>query len=134
MAWTADKAAYGFSSGLVWARVVYANGTLTFEETYRTRTIAAGWPDSVVRERVDELNSLDLSVLKTGPPDPKPVVVAVPPTQDEIDLQNWLVLYRDWQDKNAILGVSKTVTQQQVDAALAAWKAAFKDQYARFLI
>ncbi len=56
-----------------------------------------------------------------------------PPTQEELDRQAWLALKTDYQIKLKALGISKTITQTDVDDAYAAMKAAFKEEYGVFL-
>lgn len=58
-----------------------------------------------------------------------------PASQDELDRQAWFALKADWQKKLKIVesGLSKTVTQADVDTAYAAMKAAYKEEYGAFL-
>lgn len=57
------------------------------------------------------------------------------PSQADLDLKAFLAALYTWQQLNAVLqsGVSKTVTQQDVDSAYADMKTAYRDEYAPYL-
>lgn len=137
MNWTAKKQKAGVTNGEVFVPVVYtADSGEVANESYRTRKVTPDWPDALIRARLAELNTVDLSQLSEGDPKPAPVEVKPVPTQDELDQQNFLALLNDWKQKDAALksGASKTATQQVVDDAYAAWKAVYKDEYAPFIV
>lgn len=134
--WTATKtSSKGLSNGQAYQEVVYTNGVDSVVEVYRTPVIAPDWPDSIARARLDQLNALDVSVLKVGALDPKPVVVVTLPTQAEIDRLDFLAKLRVWQKlkKEVDSGFSKTTTQADVDSAYAAVKSAYLPEYGVFL-
>lgn len=134
--YTATKLTPGRTGGQAFQGVRYTDGVDTFEESYRTPVITPNWPETIIATRLLELNALDLSVLTTGAPKPLPTPIDSAPTQEELDRDAFLLKLRDWQQKQAILasGVSKAITQADVDSALASWKASYKDEYAQFLV
>lgn len=140
--WTGTKTAKGFENGAVWVSVRFDNSGENFVEVFRAKVVASGWPDSEIRLREDQLNSIDISAIKLGVRDdaPPPVIIipptVIPPTQDELDKKAFIVLVQNWKIVKAALasGASKTVTQTDVDAAYAAWKSAYKDSYAELLV
>lgn len=88
--------------------------------------------ESIIKSRIALLETPPVitpgAVVVPPPPTPKP------PTPEELALAAWLVLLNDWKLKKSALGVSKTVTQQDVDAAYAAMKTDYIDAYAPFLV
>ena len=134
MNWTANKVSKGISNGEVWVQVVYVEvGGEQATVVERTNIVTPDWPDAIIRSRLTQLNGIDLSLVELGAVKPSPV--KLPPTQEEIDRAAFLALLRDWQKKKAELenGIGKT-TQQDVDDAVTAWKTAYKDEYAPFLV
>ena len=136
MAWTAEKKGKGVSSGLIYVTVEYVNDSPvdSFFETYNVRSIRPDWPDAAIRARLDELESIDLDQIKLGAPAAATPPVEHTPTQDELDQKAFIALAEDWRIKKAALNVSKELTQQDVDAAYDALKAAFKEEYAALVV
>lgn len=87
MNWTATKTAKGISRGEYWVQVRYTEpNESTVEDVFRTRILAPDWPDAEVRQRLTQLNALDLTLVDMGavkskPSDPTPPA----PSQNEID-------------------------------------------------
>ena len=135
MNWTAQKIDKAIRDGQIVVGVVYedSDSGLTIDETYRSVRVGSDWPDSVIRARLVELMSMDLSLIELGSVKPTPVVL--PPTQEELDLIEFLGLLNDYMRKQAEVksGVGRS-TQADVDDALAAWKAKYKDQYAPYIV
>ena len=133
MNWTALKIDKTISNGEICVQVTYTSdsGDVAYE-SYRTREIRPDWPDSIIRARLSELIAIDLSLIELGSVKPQPIIP--PPTQDELDLAEFLGLLNDYQRKREELknGVGRS-TQADVDDALAAWKAKYREQYARYL-
>lgn len=98
-----------------------------------------GQLQTAIKSQIDKLINIDVAISAIGV---GPFIFDVPtvPTQEQIDQQNFLVLLKDWQTKKTILeqsvktGVATTVKQGDVDNALAAWKAIYKDIYAPFIV
>lgn len=120
--------------------VIYTNGAESITQEYRfDGSDISGQLQAQVKAQLAKLTAIDSAVatFKLGPitiaPDPVP-------TQDQIDQQGFLILLKDWQTKKAIVeeaaktGLSTKVTQQDVDSALSAWKAVYKDTYAPFIV
>lgn len=86
MTWTAEKIDKGFSGGYIYVRVQYSNpGFQSFEETYRANTIQPDWPDAQMRQRLLELNALDIDQVALGLPSDAPVVdEPIPPTPEQL--------------------------------------------------
>jgi hypothetical protein len=131
--WTATKVDKGQEGPSAWVSVEYTDGTAKFLRSYTTESVSAGWPDFDVRAQLVRLNALDLSAVKLGAIDPPRL--PDPPTQDELDLQAWIAAKLDYQTKQKIFdsGLSKTVTQQDVDDAYAQMKTLYKEEYGVFL-
>ena len=102
--WTATKTDNkGLTNGQAYQEIVYTDGKDTCIEVERTKVITGDWPDAIARRRLEELNALDLSKLETGDIKPKPADKQPdPPTQDQLDLQAFQLLLRDWQEKKAV--------------------------------
>lgn len=114
--------------------VEYTRGASKLIKIHRVDTYAQFVAE--VKAEVARLEAVDaaLAQVDTTKPVDTAATPPVPPTQAELDQQAFLVLLRDWQAKKAALGISKTVTQQDVDDAYAAMKTAYIDAYAPFLV
>ena len=134
MTWTANKNAAIFENGMISVPVTFTSDgkEQPFERVYRTEMLSADWPDADIRAKLDALNSMDLSSIGTGAPNPESSLKTTPPTQDEIDQAAWIDAVRNWRRLKTIVdgGLSKTVTQADVDAAYAVVKSTYKDAYA----
>lgn len=133
--YTAQIIATQISNGeeYVWARYLSSDGSYLEPAPYRSGSPLPGWADDIINAEVVRLNSFTPSGVAVG--SPKPTKVPDPPTQEQIDFNAWLVLKADWQTKTKELasGLSKTVTQQDVDTAYGLMKQAYKDSYGPFI-
>ena len=133
MNWTALKADKAITNGEIYVQVTYTSdsGDVAYE-SYRTREIRPDVPDSIIRARLTELMAIDLNLIELGSVKPQPIIPS--PTQDELDLAEFLGLLDDYKRKQAEVraGVGRS-TQADVDDALAAWKAKYKEQYVPYL-
>ena len=133
MNWTAAKTDKIITNGEICVPVTYTSdsGDVAYE-SYRTREIRPDWPDSIIRTRLIELIAIDLSLIELGAVKPQPIKPS--PTQDDLDLAEFLTLLADYKRKQAEVkaGVGRS-TQADVDDALAAWKAKYKEQYVPYL-
>ena len=133
MNWIALKTDKLLTNGEICVPVTYTSDSgETSYESYRTRVMSPDWPDSLIRARLIELNAIDLSLVELGSVKPPPIIPS--PTQDELDLTEFVALMDDYRRKQievkAAVGRS---TQADVDDALVAWKAKYREQYARYL-
>lgn len=136
--WAANKTEKGFRNGQAFVRVDYKNDTNDFlEEVYTTSVIVAGWPDDIIQDKLTQLNAISLASISLGAPGA--ATVQPVKSQDEVDREQFRALLQDWQDKKRALeaatkaGVTTKLTQQDVSDAETAWKAAYKDDFARYL-
>ena len=133
MNWTALKIDKTISNGEICVQVTYTSdsGDVAYE-SYRTRETRPDWPDSLIRARLTELMAIDLNLIELGSVKPQPIIPS--PTQDELDLAEFLGLLDYYKRKQAEVraGVGRS-TQADVDYALAAWKAKYKEQYVPYL-
>ena len=135
MPWIGKKVNKVFDGGIVAVTVRYSDGMDSFVEVYRDTVIRADWPDGQIRDREAQLNAVDLTAIKLGARDDAPVIVPVPPTQDELDKAEFLVLVDSFRrvQSEVKAGVGKS-TQADLDALVIQIKAAYKDEYAPFLV
>jgi hypothetical protein len=130
--WTAEKISKAFRSGQIYVATKYSNDSdgQVFTETYTSTIIHEDWPDGTIRNRLTELNAVNLDIITLGPPSTKPVVI--PPTTEQLQRIQFIVALEEWRRLSAILnsGVSTTVKQADVDTAYATMKTLYQDQYA----
>ncbi len=131
-AWTATPISKTFADGKLTVAVRYENGTSTWTRAHRVDSYAQFINE--VRSEVNRLNSIDSDIAKVTIGVPVDVSIT-PPDQDALDRQAFAVLVADWVAKKKAVdgGLSKTLTQMDVDAAYAAMKAAFKIEYANMI-
>lgn len=129
--WTATKTDKGRDGATVWVQATFTDGVSSFTRSYKSESVPDDWPDVEIRSQLARLNALDIDKIVLG--DVTPPKPPVPPTQNELDLQAWLALKQDYQTKLKALGISKVITQTDVDDALAAMKLAYKEEYGAFL-
>lgn len=99
MNWTATIDGKSFNNGVFEIHVTYTNGIDTFGEAYAIRGVSDA--ENEIINRLSQLNSVDLSKIKLGSfASPSPVI-PVPPTQDEIDKQNYFTLLSKWETAKA---------------------------------
>lgn len=107
MIWTATKKAVVFEKGTVVQTVVFTDGVEGFNIDYRSNAPPADWPDADIRNRLETINSIDLSKLKPGSPNPPPEKPANPvPTQAEIDKAKFFTDYRKERTANLLKTLS----------------------------
>ena len=133
MNWTALKTDKAIINGEIYVSVTYtADSGEVANDSYRTRLLHPDWPDSPIRARLIELNAIDLSLIELGSVKAPPIIPS--PTQDELDLAEFVGLLDDYKRKQAeVKAAVGRSTQVDVDDALAAWKAKYREQYARYL-
>lgn len=136
--WTAslsEKRRVGFQLRIA---VIYTNGTenLKLEYTFDGNSDFDAFLKNRIKAQITSLEQIDdiAENYAVGP-------IALPvPTPDEVAKQAFIVLLNDWKAKKLELeaatkgGVTTKLTQADVDAALSAWKAVYKDDYAPFIV
>ncbi len=128
-AWTATPISKTFADGKLTVSVRYENGISTWVRAHRVDSYGQFIVE--VRSEINRLNVIDGDISKVTIGVPVDVSVT-PPSQDLIDRQAFAALVSDWLAKKKAVdgGLSKTVTQMDVDAAYALVKSAFKIEYA----
>lgn len=107
--------------------VAYTDGSDKFQEVYRTPRALPDWPDSIMRQRLEELNGLDefVASLTTGPAKDKPEAKVEPKTQEQLDREAFAVLCSDYRtltqkiDAQTALKVDLKVSQSDLDSKVA---------------
>lgn len=126
--WTAIPTSKSVVNGTLVISVDYVNGASKFTRSHTVNTYEQFKQE--VSSEIKRLDGIDADIAKVIVGTPVSVTPAVP-TQAETDRIAFVALYQDWQKKKASLdsGLSKTVSQGDVDAAFAAAVGAYKEEY-----
>lgn len=132
MAWTATITQVTKGDADFTAAVEFTDGAEVRRGTFRDSTMEG--LKSQLKAKIDGYDKLSSTVIPVGAVDLAPPPVK-PPTQEELDLKAFRAAQRDWQIKSKALdsGLSKTITQEDVDAAYVIVKTLYKEEYGPFL-
>lgn len=145
--WTGKCVSFTANPNGLTATLVYeVTDGVTTTQTTEANVSSPDSVDQIINDKVTYLNRVDAqkaAIAAINPKDFENVSLEdlkarkapPPPTQDELDKQTWFALKTTWQKDSKILesGLSKSMTQEIVDADYAAMKAAYKDEYGAFL-
>lgn len=137
MTWTATIASAQLQQTHFDVLVTFTDGTVVDKSTFQAADDADLSQQIVQRlAYLNRAGAAKIAGITLGPFVPPIQPAPIPPTQEQIDQNAFLALLQNWKTLKATLasGASKTVTQQSVDDAYAAWKTAYKDAYAPFLV